>query len=181
MVSLNPASGPGNPVSANASASSNPADAPSKDRRKLSTSIVWITRARLAPSAARIVSSCSRDAALATSTPATLTDPISRTSPNKMSRTTGKIRKPTGVPRNCIASTAKTCAGRASPSFISGKSRSSLAPRLVAAARARSQVVPGASLASTLSVGLPRSFNVASVSALTGTYAPGVMNPVTDR
>jgi len=41
--------------------------------------------------------------------------------------------------------------------------------------------VPPASLASTLNVGLPRSFKVGSVNELIGTYALGAMKPVTDR
>jgi hypothetical protein len=68
--------------------------------------------------------------------------------------------------------------GRDIPSFISGNRRSSSAPFAVTMAWACSRVPPGAS---TLSVGLPRSFKVGSVIALTGTYALGAMKPVTDR
>ncbi len=113
--------------------------------------------------------------------PATLTDPISRTKPNSRSSTIGSRRNPTGVPRNCIASAGNTCAGRDISSLISGNRRSSSSPTAVAIACACSRVRPGDSLPSTLNAGLPRSFKVGSVNALTGTYALGAMKPVTDR
>ncbi len=110
-----------------------------------------------------------------------MTDPISKTRPNRTSSTIGNNRNPTGVPRNCIAPAGNTCAGRDIFSFICGNRRSSSAPIAVTVACACSRVAPGASLASTLNVELPRSFKVGSVNALIGTYALGAMKPVTDR
>jgi hypothetical protein len=75
--------------------------------------------------------------------------------------------------------TAARAATSVRSSAGTGVSRS--APIAVTAACARSRVCPGANRASTLNVWLPRSFRVGSVSALTGTYAFGVMKPVTDR
>ena len=78
------------------------------------------------------------------------------------------MRKPTGVPRNCIASTAKSCAGR-DPFVHLRKLAFQVRADAVTAACARSSRRARPQPASTLKVGLPRSFNVGSVSALTGT------------
>ena len=125
------------PVVSIASASNRPAAPPANDSISASTISCWKTRARPAPSAARIASSFRRDNVRVKSRLPTLAQAISSTSDTAARRTTNGVRRsPTSTSWSGITVAPQ-------PALSLGYSRSSRVEMAVISALACASVTPG--------------------------------------